>query len=126
MSLPLSYSRVLATFLVLPLLLSNGFSSPSSSSSLRSLHQRHHLDNHNYKDALTKSILFFEGQRSGKLPPNQRMTWRSNSGLSDGSALNVNHTTFFGFIYLFFLENVTWICFSLFMIVSITFDQPTL
>ncbi|CAN8295868.1 unnamed protein product [Cochlearia groenlandica] len=48
------------------------------------------LNNHNYKDALTKSILFFEGQRSGKLPQNQRMTWRSNSGLSDGSSLNVD------------------------------------
>ncbi|EOA37572.1 hypothetical protein CARUB_v10011914mg [Capsella rubella] len=69
------------------LLLSNGF---SSSSSRRGIHRRHHLDNHNYKDALSKSILFFEGQRSGKLPPNQRMTWRSNSGLSDGSALNVD------------------------------------
>ncbi|KAJ0453629.1 putative cellulase [Helianthus annuus] len=45
---------------------------------------------HNYRDALTKSILFFEGQRSGRLPPNQRMTWRRNSGLSDGSAMKVD------------------------------------
>ncbi|CAG7867665.1 endoglucanase 1 [Brassica rapa] len=89
MSLTISSSRLIATFMVLLLLLSSGFSSPSSST-LRSIHQRYHLDNHNYKDALTKSILFFEGQRSGKLPPNQRMTWRSNSGLSDGSALNVD------------------------------------
>ncbi|KAG2260476.1 hypothetical protein Bca4012_008405 [Brassica carinata] len=90
MPLPLSSSRLLATFLVLLLLLSNGFSSPSSSS-LRNIHQHHqYLENHNYQDALTKSILFFEGQRSGKLPPNQRMTWRSDSGLSDGSALNVD------------------------------------
>lgn len=29
---------------------------------------------HDYGDALSKSILFFEGQRSGKLPPLQRMT----------------------------------------------------
>lgn len=43
----------------------------------------------NYKDALTKSILFFEGQRSGKLPPNQRMRWRGDSARSDGSAVNV-------------------------------------
>jgi hypothetical protein len=41
---------------------------------------------HDYRDALAKSILFFEGQRSGKLPPSQRMSWRRNSGLSDGSA----------------------------------------
>ncbi|XP_009382522.1 endoglucanase 3 [Musa acuminata AAA Group] len=46
--------------------------------------------NHNYRDALSKSILFFEGQRSGRLPANQRMTWRRNSGLSDGSAMNVD------------------------------------
>lgn len=43
----------------------------------------------NYADALRKSILFFEGQRSGRLPGDQRITWRSNSGLSDGSAANV-------------------------------------
>ncbi|KAB2616287.1 endoglucanase 17 [Pyrus ussuriensis x Pyrus communis] len=45
---------------------------------------------HNYRDALTKSILFFEGQRSGKLPPNQRVSWRRDSGLSDGAAAHVD------------------------------------
>uniref|UniRef100_A0A803LHE0 Endoglucanase n=2 Tax=Chenopodium quinoa TaxID=63459 RepID=A0A803LHE0_CHEQI len=44
----------------------------------------------NYKDALTKSILFFEGQRSGRLPKDQRVTWRSHSGLLDGSLAGVN------------------------------------
>ncbi|KAF9592463.1 hypothetical protein IFM89_014953 [Coptis chinensis] len=39
---------------------------------------------HNYEDALQKSILFFEGQRSGKLPPNQRLKWRCDSALKDG------------------------------------------
>lgn len=39
---------------------------------------------HDYSDALSKSILFFEGQRSGYLPNDQRLTWRRNSGLSDG------------------------------------------
>ncbi|KAG4979174.1 hypothetical protein JHK84_032758 [Glycine max] len=38
---------------------------------------------HNYGEALSKSILFFEGQRSGKLPPTQRMTWRKDSALQD-------------------------------------------
>ncbi|PIA60759.1 hypothetical protein AQUCO_00300343v1 [Aquilegia coerulea] len=38
-----------------------------------------------YGVALTKSLLYFEGQRSGKLPPNQRVTWRGDSGLNDGS-----------------------------------------
>jgi len=41
---------------------------------------------HDYRDALAKSILFFEGQRSGRLPPSQRMSWRRDSGLSDGAA----------------------------------------
>lgn len=45
--------------------------------------------NPNYGDALEKSILFFQGQRSGRLPPDQQIKWRSNSGLSDGSAANV-------------------------------------
>lgn len=43
----------------------------------------------NYKDALAKSILFFQGQRSGRLPNGQQITWRSNSGLSDGSLAHV-------------------------------------
>ncbi|OMO98095.1 Glycoside hydrolase, family 9 [Corchorus olitorius] len=38
-----------------------------------------------YGDALSKCILFFEGQRSGKLPSNQRMNWRKDSALQDGS-----------------------------------------
>lgn len=42
-----------------------------------------------YANALEKSILFFEGQRSGKLLPNQRQTWRGDSGLSDGSTYHV-------------------------------------
>nr|WDA53383.1 endo-1,4-beta glucanase 3 [Erycina pusilla] len=48
--------------------------------------------NPNYNDALEKSILFFEGQRSGKLPSDQKITWRSNSALNDGSAANVDLT----------------------------------
>ncbi|TQD88759.1 hypothetical protein C1H46_025648 [Malus baccata] len=43
-----------------------------------------------YSNALEKSILFFEGQRSGKLPNNQRLSWRGNSGLSDGSSYHVD------------------------------------
>ncbi|PAN03746.1 hypothetical protein PAHAL_1G018800 [Panicum hallii] len=40
----------------------------------------------NYADALDKALLFFEAQRSGKLPPGQRVAWRGDSGLSDGAA----------------------------------------
>ncbi|PIM98881.1 Cellulase [Handroanthus impetiginosus] len=39
---------------------------------------------HDYAEALSKSILFFEGQRSGYLPADQRLTWRGHSGLGDG------------------------------------------
>ncbi|KAL5551519.1 hypothetical protein UlMin_001695 [Ulmus minor] len=49
-----------------------------------------------YSSAFEKSILFFEGQRSGKLPSNQRQTWRGNSGLSDGSS---NHVDLVGGYY---------------------------
>ncbi|GMN31278.1 hypothetical protein TIFTF001_003182 [Ficus carica] len=45
-----------------------------------------------YSTALEKSILFFEGQRSGKLPSDQRLTWRGDSGLSDGSSYHVDLT----------------------------------
>lgn len=43
-----------------------------------------------YSEALEKSILFFEGQRSGQLPSNQRVTWRGDSGLSDGDPFYVD------------------------------------
>ncbi|MBA0591777.1 endoglucanase 24 isoform X1 [Gossypium raimondii] len=45
-----------------------------------------------YADALSKSILFFEGQRSGFLPQDQRIGWRGNSGLSDGWMYNTDLT----------------------------------
>lgn len=38
----------------------------------------------NYGDALDKSLMFFEAQRSGKLPLQQRVKWRGDSGLQDG------------------------------------------
>ncbi|KAF3632229.1 Endoglucanase 20 [Capsicum annuum] len=43
-----------------------------------------------YKDALGKSILFFEGQRSGRLPVSQRVKWRGDSALIDGKIEHVN------------------------------------
>ncbi|KAJ0680721.1 putative cellulase [Helianthus annuus] len=39
---------------------------------------------HNYSDALSKSLLYFEAQWSGRLPHNQRVAWRDHSGLTDG------------------------------------------
>lgn len=37
----------------------------------------------NYNDALAKSILFYDAQRSGKLPPNNPISWRGDSALND-------------------------------------------
>ncbi|GJM94886.1 hypothetical protein PR202_ga11569 [Eleusine coracana subsp. coracana] len=45
---------------------------------------------HDYGMALKKSILYLEAQRSGRLPPNQRVTWRESSGLFDGKANGVD------------------------------------
>ncbi|KAK1302334.1 Endoglucanase 6 [Acorus calamus] len=45
---------------------------------------------HDYGKALSKSLLFFEAQRSGVLPNTQRINWRSNSGLQDGKASGVD------------------------------------
>ncbi|XP_066371496.1 endoglucanase 16-like [Miscanthus floridulus] len=39
---------------------------------------------HDYEDALRKSLLYFEAQRSGRLPHGQRVAWRDHSGLTDG------------------------------------------
>lgn len=47
-------------------------------------------EGHDYGDALRKCILFFEGQRSGKLPPDQRLRWRGDSALRDGAAEGVS------------------------------------
>ncbi|XP_073131702.1 endoglucanase 6-like isoform X1 [Henckelia pumila] len=45
---------------------------------------------HDYGQALSKSILFFEAQRSGYLPSNQRVKWRGHSGLNDGKISGVD------------------------------------
>ncbi|XP_062157543.1 endoglucanase 16 [Alnus glutinosa] len=45
---------------------------------------------YNYKDALTKSIIFLEAQRSGKLPADNRLSWREDSALEDGKLANVD------------------------------------
>ena len=36
-----------------------------------------------YATAIGLSLLFYEAQRSGKLPANQRVKWRKDSGTSD-------------------------------------------
>ncbi|KAB2019388.1 hypothetical protein ES319_D08G295600v1 [Gossypium barbadense] len=46
--------------------------------------------NFNYKEALTKSLMFLEAQRSGKLPADNRIHWRGDSALDDGKEANVD------------------------------------
>jgi len=42
-------------------------------------------ESYNYAQVLHYSILFYEAQRSGKLPENNRIPWRGDSNLDDGS-----------------------------------------
>jgi endoglucanase len=41
--------------------------------------------NFNYVEALQKSLFFYEAQRSGDLPAGNRINWRGDSGMTDGS-----------------------------------------
>lgn len=52
------------------------FSSPAADAS---------ASDYNYAEALQKSIYFYEAQRSGDLPENNRVEWRGDSGLEDGA-----------------------------------------
>lgn len=47
---------------------------------------------YNYADALQKSIFFFECQRSGQLPADNRVNWRGPSALTDGSDVSKDLT----------------------------------
>lgn len=47
---------------------------------------------YNYGEALQKSILFYELQRSGDLPEETRCNWRGDSGLTDGSDVGLDLT----------------------------------
>ncbi|NJN56339.1 MAG: hypothetical protein HC879_02005 [Leptolyngbyaceae cyanobacterium SL_5_9] len=46
----------------------------------------------NYGEALQKSLLFYEAQRSGVLPNDNRIEWRGNSALKDGADVGVDLT----------------------------------
>ena len=39
--------------------------------------------NYDYKEVLEKSLLFYEAQRSGPLPADNRVNWRGDSALDD-------------------------------------------
>ncbi|KAG0489787.1 hypothetical protein HPP92_006650 [Vanilla planifolia] len=91
MALCFSSSSLHFFFLCFFLFLFLSFSSAFASGFNQSNHHPHRsAANHNYREALSKSILFFEGQRSGRLPPNQRLAWRRDSGLTDGADMHVD------------------------------------
>ncbi|MEB3360206.1 MAG: glycoside hydrolase family 9 protein [Synechococcales bacterium] len=46
----------------------------------------------NYGEALQKSLLFYEAQRSGPLPDDNRIEWRGDSALKDGQDVGVDLT----------------------------------
>ena len=48
--------------------------------------------NFNYGEALQKSIMFYEFQRSGKLPEDKRDNWRGDSGMNDGADVGLDLT----------------------------------
>ncbi|XP_066352221.1 endoglucanase 20-like [Miscanthus floridulus] len=82
-----------------------------------SLSRRCRVSSPNYHGALAKAILFFEGQRSGRLPANQRVKWRGDSALTDGQPENVNLTggyydagdnVKFGFSMAFSVTLLSW------------------
>ena len=49
-------------------------------------------EKYDYNQVLELSILFFEAQRSGKLPASNRIPWRGDSALDDGSDVGVDLT----------------------------------
>nr|XP_010920986.2 endoglucanase 15 [Elaeis guineensis] len=70
-----------------------------------------------YKQALQQSLLYFEAQRSGKLPGNQRVLWRGDSALKDGGDVGVDLTggyydsgdnVKFGFPMAFTITMLSW------------------
>lgn len=44
----------------------------------------------NYGEALQKSIWFYDAQRSGDLPASNRVSWRGDSALRDGSDVGLD------------------------------------
>jgi len=45
---------------------------------------------YNYRQALKLSVLFFDAQRSGKLPADNPIPWRQDSALEDGSDVGID------------------------------------
>ena len=46
---------------------------------------------YDYGDALDKTLMFFEAQRSGKLPFSNNVKWRADSAMRDGFSQGVSN-----------------------------------
>ena len=49
-------------------------------------------DTYGFNEAIDKSLLFYEAQRSGPLPSNMRIDRRKDSALNDGSDVGLDLT----------------------------------
>lgn len=60
----------------------------------------------NYADVLGRSLLFYEAQRTGVLPANNRVPWRGNSFVTDQgiNGENLSGGYFDGTLFDFFLS----------------------
>jgi len=72
---------------------------------------------YNYSEVLEKSLLFYEAQRSGKLPANNRIKWRRDSALNDktqngadltGGYYDAGDYVKFGFPMAASITNLAW------------------
>ncbi|MEU6854703.1 glycoside hydrolase family 9 protein [Actinacidiphila alni] len=72
---------------------------------------------YNYAEALQDSMLFYEAQRSGKLPSDNRVSWRGDSDLTDGADVGLDLTggyhdagdeVKFGFPMAFSMTMLAW------------------
>nr|XP_039250864.1 uncharacterized protein LOC120328443 isoform X2 [Styela clava] len=52
----------------------------------------HHQPPYDYANAIAKSMLFYEAQRSGELPYDHRIPWRGDSALNDGADVGYDLT----------------------------------
>jgi len=67
--------------------------------------------NLNYAEALQKGIWFYEAQRSGPLPPTNRVFWRADSGMNDvplGGWYDAGDHVKFGFPMAFSTTMLAW------------------
>ncbi|XP_021941322.1 endoglucanase 7-like, partial [Zootermopsis nevadensis] len=72
---------------------------------------------YDYKEVLRDLLLFYEAQRSGKLPSDQRVTWRKDSALNDkgqkgedltGGYYDAGDYVKFGFPMAYTITTIAW------------------